>query len=766
MDIMAFYELQDRLYHVAAAGCGIITEDFRLKRAVDGLAPLAEKGKVFGSLKARCESLLTAGDGAAPQLSDCIALADAIAVTLGQTGVTARIPAGRADAGKPADGSEAEQSAGAAGAIRTEGIAEAGQWSNGREAGETEDTTEAKRLSDGREASKTEDTTQAKQWSDGRKAGETGDTTQAGRLPEAKEAETSSNGSEAAQSAGLPDTACEEDGSSRVLSAIWEDAGPVQDIPYSLLSEIFASLERSGETVLSIPKRYPRVLADVRFAAKLIEGLNGKSSAAYDTVAQMVIDIYGRALVPALKESIDLSDEKAKGRQVALIRCASGAKENAWYRSLAMNEKTPQKVRLAAIAALSDDPANEPELMELYHTQKGKLKKAACEALVRMGADGIQPYLEKICAKETLTTAEEELICLSSSPVCEAYAINRAKQYVEDQDSMGIVRMLENKTGRKAEEGYLALLEGARKKARQNWPVFAKKGIAASEEYRMQRGLERALVNTLFEGIDGAQELILRLYEAQPDSFAGARVYVRLFNGTLTAEDFEKVSGPMGFFSMDQSDPHVEIYDFTAELARLICAVPVIDQYKLVWSGQERRMERRIGSRYPDAILKVLTNEKALKHVSSVIRCCNVLVSLWFNSMNGQERAKYKNYEFYGAFEDAGSWESGRFEEYASLFFKKALKMIPALYYGCNIYLVMPDNQGREDWYWEWIKWNMSHDRTGGMWNYGWYPQLPDERILREVDYAIERCNRERLLMNKEKYNRTMDMLKRYRDRL
>lgn len=750
MDIMAFYELQDRLYHAAAAGCGIITEDFRLKRAVDGLAPLAERGKVFGSLKTRCESLLAAGEDAAPQLSDCIALADAIAVTLGKTGVTARMPADRAGAGKQADGSEAVQPAGP---IQS---AQASRMPDGREASRTADSTEASRMPDDREASRTVTATGA------------------------KDAETS---------AGLPDTACEENGSSRVLSAIWEDAGPVQDIPYSLLSEIFASLERSGETVLSIPKLYPRVLADVRFAAKLMEGLNGKSSAAYDTVAQMVIDIYGRALVPALKESIDLSDEKAKGRQVALIRCASGAKENAWYRSLAMNEKTPQKVRLAAIEALADDPANEPELMELYHTQKGKLKKAACEALVRMGADGIQPYLEKICAKETLTTAEEELICLSSSPVCEAYAISRAKQYAEDpgevretsslsnigmrakqytedQDSMGIVRMLENKTGRKAEEGYLALLEGARKKARQNQPVFAKKGIAASEEYRMQRGLERALVNTLFEGIDGAQELILRLYEAHPDSFAGARVYARLFNGTLTEEDFEKVSGPMGFFSMDQSDPHVEKYDFTAELARLICAVPVIDQYKLVLSGQERRLERHIGSRYPDAILKVLTNEKALKHVSSVIRCCNVLVSLWFNSMNGQERAKYKNYEFYGAFEDAGSWESGRFEEYASLFFKKALKMIPALYYGCNIYRVMPDNLGREDWYWEWIKWNMSHDRTGGMWNYGWYPQLPDERISREVDYAIERCNRERLLMNKEKYNRTMDMLKRYRDRL
>ena len=45
-----FYELRNRLYASAAAGCAIITEDFRLKRAVEAFKPMSEANKVFGKL--------------------------------------------------------------------------------------------------------------------------------------------------------------------------------------------------------------------------------------------------------------------------------------------------------------------------------------------------------------------------------------------------------------------------------------------------------------------------------------------------------------------------------------------------------------------------------------------------------------------------------------------------------------------------------------------------------------------------------------------
>ncbi len=77
-----FYELRDRLYASAAAGCSLIAEDFRLKRAVEAFQPMSETNKVFGKLYAMCNALLTS-EHKAKDIVGCIALADALAVTQG-----------------------------------------------------------------------------------------------------------------------------------------------------------------------------------------------------------------------------------------------------------------------------------------------------------------------------------------------------------------------------------------------------------------------------------------------------------------------------------------------------------------------------------------------------------------------------------------------------------------------------------------------------------------------------------------------------------
>lgn len=50
MNTTLFYELHDRLYDRASAVCASIAEDFRLKRAVENMAPLAEANKTFARL--------------------------------------------------------------------------------------------------------------------------------------------------------------------------------------------------------------------------------------------------------------------------------------------------------------------------------------------------------------------------------------------------------------------------------------------------------------------------------------------------------------------------------------------------------------------------------------------------------------------------------------------------------------------------------------------------------------------------------------------
>ncbi len=85
MNLLPFYELRDRLYASAAAGCSAAGEDFRLKRAVDAFEPLANASKVFGRLYTLCGKLFTE-EAPAPLLAECIALADAAAVAQGAYG--------------------------------------------------------------------------------------------------------------------------------------------------------------------------------------------------------------------------------------------------------------------------------------------------------------------------------------------------------------------------------------------------------------------------------------------------------------------------------------------------------------------------------------------------------------------------------------------------------------------------------------------------------------------------------------------------------
>lgn len=82
MDINTFYELRTRLYATAAAGCSLIEEDFRLKRALEAFKPMSEANKVFGRLYQMVDHLFTS-DNVTGELMDCIALADALAVTQG-----------------------------------------------------------------------------------------------------------------------------------------------------------------------------------------------------------------------------------------------------------------------------------------------------------------------------------------------------------------------------------------------------------------------------------------------------------------------------------------------------------------------------------------------------------------------------------------------------------------------------------------------------------------------------------------------------------
>lgn len=88
MDLQALYDLKERLEHSAIAGTGLLQEDFRLKRAVESLAPLAAASPVFGKIASAAESLLAAPpETRGKQLLDVLALVNAVAYTQGTVNV-------------------------------------------------------------------------------------------------------------------------------------------------------------------------------------------------------------------------------------------------------------------------------------------------------------------------------------------------------------------------------------------------------------------------------------------------------------------------------------------------------------------------------------------------------------------------------------------------------------------------------------------------------------------------------------------------------
>lgn len=89
MNLQALYDLKERLEHAAIAGTGLLQEDFRLRRAVDALAPLAKANPVFAKISAGAAALLNAPENErSTRLLDVLSLVDAVVYTQGATNVS------------------------------------------------------------------------------------------------------------------------------------------------------------------------------------------------------------------------------------------------------------------------------------------------------------------------------------------------------------------------------------------------------------------------------------------------------------------------------------------------------------------------------------------------------------------------------------------------------------------------------------------------------------------------------------------------------
>lgn len=103
MDLQPLYELKQRLEHAAITGTALLDEDFRLRRALDALAPLAGASAVFARIAANVCALLEApAEGRGRQLLDALALVDAVAYTQNTAGAPGALAPFSVQSGRPA----------------------------------------------------------------------------------------------------------------------------------------------------------------------------------------------------------------------------------------------------------------------------------------------------------------------------------------------------------------------------------------------------------------------------------------------------------------------------------------------------------------------------------------------------------------------------------------------------------------------------------------------------------------------------------------
>ena len=89
MNLQALYDLKERLEHVAIAGTSLLQEDFRLRRAVEALGPLAKANPVFAKIGAGTVALFNAPEAErSTKLLDVLSLVDAVVYTQGTTNIS------------------------------------------------------------------------------------------------------------------------------------------------------------------------------------------------------------------------------------------------------------------------------------------------------------------------------------------------------------------------------------------------------------------------------------------------------------------------------------------------------------------------------------------------------------------------------------------------------------------------------------------------------------------------------------------------------
>lgn len=153
--------------------------------------------------------------------------------------------------------------------------------------------------------------------------------------------------------------------------------------PYSRLSALISALTASGSgnfrTVKDAWETDKEIFRDYRVMPALISALGASYGELADLASDILIEVGGESIIPALKKDFDPKGKKDMARRVWVIEKTAGAKENNFY--IDQLDDAEKDVKEALILALSHDESNTEILTELVKTEKAKNKKAALYVL-------------------------------------------------------------------------------------------------------------------------------------------------------------------------------------------------------------------------------------------------------------------------------------------------------------------------------------------------------------------------------------------------
>lgn len=225
---------------------------------------------------------------------------------------------------------------------------------------------------------------------------------------------------------------------------------------------------------------------------------------------EYVMKFFGRDLVPMLKTRVDLTNPKEKGKFVDYIGELAGADENEWYISLIDDENISSDVRASAVRNLGYSESNAERLLELYRTEKAKIKDASAFALIRLDVPEVEPVLQKITTGK-FAKKNAELIAMSGNKIAVDFAIDYAYKAFEEF----------NKTASERKYDYDIAIEMLEKKSEAEDVLF----YLSNKDKKFVRmyWIQSMLINNLAGNKDEKfRVLIENLYKRNPEYFGFA----------------------------------------------------------------------------------------------------------------------------------------------------------------------------------------------------------------------------------------------------